>query len=122
VLQHHLPGVFPAAGALSDAPFHGGCPARGISVAREALEKIIISASVGIHGVDFNGFFVGMMLLGKSEHLQVWPFFKTVFLCQVRHFLVPVKDTLKKSSFPRRRESRVLILLGFDFGKHDFSE
>jgi len=32
------------------------------------------------------------------------------------------KDTLKKLSFPRRRESSVLILLGFAFGKHDFSE
>jgi hypothetical protein len=32
------------------------------------------------------------------------------------------KETLNKSSFPRRRESRVLILLGFAFGKHDFSE
>ena len=33
-----------------------------------------------------------------------------------------VRDTLKKSSFPRRRESRILILLGFAFGKHGFSE
>jgi len=33
-----------------------------------------------------------------------------------------VRDTLKKSSFPRRRESSFLILLGFIFGKHDFSE
>ena len=33
-----------------------------------------------------------------------------------------IRDTLKKSSFPRRRESRGFILLGFVFGKHDFSE
>jgi hypothetical protein len=33
-----------------------------------------------------------------------------------------VKDTLKKSSFPRRWESRVLILLDFAFGKNGFSE
>ena len=32
------------------------------------------------------------------------------------------RDTLRKSSFPRRRESRLLILLGFAFGKHGFSE
>jgi hypothetical protein len=32
------------------------------------------------------------------------------------------EEMLKKSSFPQRRESRVLILLGFAFGKHDFSE
>ena len=28
----------------------------------------------------------------------------------------------EKSSFPRRRESRILVLLGFAVGKHDFSE
>jgi hypothetical protein len=33
-----------------------------------------------------------------------------------------LSDTLKKASFPRRRESRVLILLVFTFGKHGFSE
>jgi hypothetical protein len=33
-----------------------------------------------------------------------------------------LRDTLKKSSFPRRRESRGLILLGFAFGKNDFAE
>jgi hypothetical protein len=32
------------------------------------------------------------------------------------------EDTLKKSLFPRRRESRGVILLGFAFGKNDFSE
>jgi len=32
------------------------------------------------------------------------------------------RDTLKKSSFPRRWESILLILLGFYFEKHDFSE
>jgi len=32
------------------------------------------------------------------------------------------RDTLKKSSFPRSWESRVLILLGFVFGKNGFSE
>jgi hypothetical protein len=38
------------------------------------------------------------------------------------HWQHITKETLKKSSFPRRREFRVLILLGFAFGKHDFSE
>jgi len=33
-----------------------------------------------------------------------------------------VRDTLKKSSFPRRLESRFLILLGFVFGKNGLSE
>jgi hypothetical protein len=33
-----------------------------------------------------------------------------------------MKDTLKKSSFPRRRESRLLIFLDFAFGGNDFSE
>ena len=32
------------------------------------------------------------------------------------------RETLKKSSFPRKRESRVLILLVFAFDKYDFSE
>lgn len=53
VLQHHLPGVFPTAGALSDAPFHGGCPARGISVAGETLAKTILPASIGAQNIDF---------------------------------------------------------------------
>ena len=33
-----------------------------------------------------------------------------------------LKDTPKKSSFPRKQESRVLILLGFAFGKNDSFE
>jgi len=36
--------------------------------------------------------------------------------------LLSFRDTLKKSSFPRRRESRVLILLGFAFGENSFFE
>ena len=33
-----------------------------------------------------------------------------------------MRETLKKSSFPRRWESRLLILLGFAFGKNNLPE